>query len=134
MGIPAMLRTGNRIREAGWAACSRWLPGAVDLSAATEAGISEEMAATTAAGAAALTGVVPMAPDADSVEFAAALNAAGAAYLATAAEHVGQRAAFAGAQGLASATTIAAEAVQRCGQRAVSDACPTPGGQVRLSS
>lgn len=86
--------------------------GAVDLSAAVEAGISEEMAATTAAGAAALTGVMPMAPDVDSIEFASALNAAGVAYLATAAEHVGQRAAFAGAQDLASATTIATEAIR----------------------
>ncbi|WP_253851681.1 PE family protein [Mycobacterium sp. 1423905.2] len=85
------------------------VPGAVDLSAAAEAGISEEMAATTAAGAAALTGVMPMASDADSIEFAAALNAAGAAYLATAAEHVGQRAGFSGAQGLASATTVATD-------------------------
>lgn len=85
------------------------VPGAVDLSAAAEAGISEEMAATTAAGAAALTGVLPMATDADSIEFAAALNAAGAAYLGTAAEQVGQRAAFSGAQSLAGATTVAAE-------------------------
>lgn len=83
---------------------------AVDLSAVTEGGISEEMAATTAAGAAALTGVLPMAPDADSVEFAAALNATGAAYLATAAEHAGQRSGFAGAQGLASTTAVAADA------------------------
>jgi hypothetical protein len=86
------------------------VPGAVDLSAAAEAGISEGMAAGTAAGAAALTGVLPMALDADSVEFAAALNAAGAAYLGTAGEHVGQRVAFSGAQGLASAATVAAEA------------------------
>lgn len=85
--------------------------GAVDLSSAAEAGISEEMAATTAAGAAALTGVMPMAPDEDSVQFAAALNAAGSAYLATAAEHVGQRAAHSGAQSLASTTTSAVEAI-----------------------
>jgi hypothetical protein len=84
---------------------------AVDLSSVTEGGISEEMAATTAAGSAALTGVIPMAPDADSVEFAAALNAAGAAYLATAAEHAGQRTGFAGAQGLASTTGVAADAL-----------------------
>lgn len=82
----------------------------VDLSSATETGISEEMSATTAAGSGALTGVLPMAPDADSVEFAAALNAAGAAYLATAAEHAGQRAGFAGAQGLASLTAVASDA------------------------
>ncbi|OSC40289.1 PE domain-containing protein [Mycobacterium decipiens] len=87
-------------------------PGAVDVSAAAETGISEEMAATTAAGAAALTGVLPMAPDADSAEFAAALNAAGAAYLASAAEHVGQRVAFAGAQGLAAATSVATEGLR----------------------
>lgn len=87
------------------------VPGAVDLSAAAEAGISQEMAASTAAGAAALTGVMPMAADLDSAEFATALNAAGATYLATAAEHVGQRVAFAGAQGLASDTTTAVEAV-----------------------
>src|SRR3981081_3416803 len=81
------------------------VPAAVDLASPTEGAISEEMSATTAAGAAALTGVLPMAPDADSVEFAAALNAAGAAYLAAASETAGQRSAFSGAQGLASATT-----------------------------
>lgn len=88
------------------------IPGAVDLSALTEAGISADMAATTASGAAALTGVVPMAADADSAEFAAALNAAGAAYLATAAEHAGQRAGFGGAQSLASGTYVATEAIR----------------------
>lgn len=87
------------------------VPGAVDLSSAAEAGISEEMAATTAAGSAALTGVMPMAPDEDSAQFAAALNAAGAAYLAAAAEHVGQRVDYSGAQSLASSTATAVEAV-----------------------
>jgi hypothetical protein len=86
------------------------VPGAVDLSSVTEGAISEQMSATTAAGAAALTGVLPMAPDADSAEFAVALNASGAAYLATAAEHAGQRAGFSGAQGLASATGVATDA------------------------
>ncbi|MGA7054419.1 MAG: PE family protein [Mycobacterium sp.] len=80
------------------------VPGAVDLSAAAEAGISEEMAATTGAGAAALTGVIPMALDEDSAQFAVALNAAGAAYIATATEHVGQRTEYSGAQGLAAST------------------------------
>jgi hypothetical protein len=87
------------------------VPAAVDLSSLTEAGISAEMSATTAAGAAALTGVVPMATDVDSVEFAEALNASGAAYLATAADHVGQRAAFASAQTLASGTYAAMDAI-----------------------
>ncbi|GLE51487.1 PE family protein [Mycobacterium montefiorense] len=85
------------------------VPGAVDLSAVTEGAVSEQMAATTAAGAAALTGVLPMAPDADSVEFAAALNAAGGAYIATASEHAGQRSAFSGAQGLAAVTNVTAD-------------------------
>jgi PE family len=87
------------------------VPGAVDVSAAAEAGISEEMAASTAAGAAALTGVLPMALDEDSAQFATALNAAGAAYLATATEHVGQRTAYSGAQGLASVTTTTVDAI-----------------------
>jgi hypothetical protein len=87
------------------------IPAAVDLSSVTESGIGAEMAATTAAGAAALTGVVPMATDADSAEFAAALNATGATYLATVADHVQQRTAFAGAQSLASRTYAAMDAI-----------------------
>ncbi|OHU93102.1 PE domain-containing protein [Mycobacterium talmoniae] len=75
---------------------------AVDISALTETILSGEMAASTAAGSAALTGVVPLAADADSAAFAAALNAAGTAYLGAAAEHVGQRVAFAGGQSLSS--------------------------------
>lgn len=75
---------------------------AVDLSALTETILSGEMAAGTAAGSAALTGVIPLAVDADSTAFAAALNAAGGAYLGAAAAHVGQRTAFAGGQGLSS--------------------------------
>jgi hypothetical protein len=91
------------------------VPAAVDLSSLTEAGISAQMAATTAAGSAALTGVVPMATDLDSAGFAEALNAAGAAYLATAADHVGQRAAFAGAQTLASSTYLTTDAIHGAG-------------------
>ncbi|HEU0191837.1 MAG TPA: PE family protein [Mycobacterium sp.] len=79
---------------------------AVDMSALTESVISGEMAANSAAGAAALTGTVPMAADADSAAFAAALNATGGAYLGMAAEHVGQRLAFSGAQNLASVTYL----------------------------
>ncbi|HLR98226.1 MAG TPA: PE family protein [Mycolicibacillus parakoreensis] len=82
---------------------------AVQGSALTEAVLSGEMAATTAGGAATLIGVVPMALDADSAGFAAALNAAGAAYLAVAAEQVGQRAALAGGQNLASLGYLARE-------------------------
>jgi hypothetical protein len=79
---------------------------AVDMSALTESVISGQSAAHTAGGASALTGVVPMAADADSAAFAAALNGSGGAYLGTAAEHVGQRMAFAGAQNLASVTYL----------------------------
>jgi hypothetical protein len=87
------------------------VPAAVDLSSLTEAGISAQMGATTAASAAALTGVVPMATDLDSAAFAAALNATGSAYLATAADHAGQRTAFAGAQTLASGTYAEMDAI-----------------------
>jgi hypothetical protein len=75
---------------------------AVNLSSLAESVISGEMAAATAAGAGPITGTVPMAAATDPAEFAAALNAAGAAYLGAAAQHVGQRVAFAGAQNLAS--------------------------------
>lgn len=88
------------------------MPGAVDASAATEAAISAESAATTATAAAALTAVAPMAADQDSIAFAAALNATGVAYLAAAAEHVGQRAGYAGSQALASGTYVATEAIR----------------------
>lgn len=84
---------------------------AVDGSALTETVIGGEMAATTAGGAAALVGALPMAIDADSALFAAALNAAGGAYLGVAAEHVGQRFAVAGAQNLASVTYLVNELV-----------------------
>ena len=50
------------------------------------------MAATTAAGSAALTGVVPMAASADDAAFAAAMAGAGGAYLGVAGDHFGQRA------------------------------------------
>lgn len=79
---------------------------AVNLSALTESVISGEMAASTAGGSAALIGTVPMAMDADSAAFAAALNSAGGAYLGMAAEHVGQRMAFSGAQSLSTVTYL----------------------------
>lgn len=87
------------------------IPEAVNSSSATETGIAAEMAATTAAGSAALTGVTPMAADADSAAFAAALNSTGVSYLATMADHVQQRTAFAGAQTLASTTYVAMDAI-----------------------
>lgn len=83
----------------------------VATSAATETGISVEMAAATSVAAAALTTVLPMGADLDSVAFAAALNAAGAAYIGTATEHLTTRGVFAGSQDLAAATYTAADVV-----------------------
>jgi len=83
----------------------------VSASAATEAGIGTEMAAAVAAAAQALTGVMPMGADLDSVQFAATLNAIGAAYIGTAIEHLTNRGLFAEAQNLAAATYTATETV-----------------------
>lgn len=85
------------------------LPEAVNLSAVTEMVISGDMAANNAAGSAALTGTVPMVPTSDDAAFSSALNAAGVAYLGSVAEHVGQRAAYSGAQGFASVSYVVNE-------------------------
>lgn len=76
----------------------------VAASAATETTISTEIAAVTSAAAVAITTVLPMGADLDSIAFAAALNAAGASYLGAAGEHVANRTIFASAQDLAAAT------------------------------
>ena len=81
----------------------------VSTSAATENGISGEMGAATSAASAALLSVLPMGADLDSVEFAAALNAAGASYIGTASEHLANRGMFAGAQDLSAATYTATD-------------------------
>ncbi len=83
----------------------------VGASAATEGAVSAEIAAATAAAAAALTAVMPMGADLDSIEFAAALNAAGATYIGIAGEHVANRGMFAGSQDLAAVTYTATEAI-----------------------
>lgn len=85
--------------------------GVVGVSAATEAAISAEIGAAAAAAAAALTSVVPMGADLDSAQFAAALNAAGAAYIGTAGEHAVRRGLFAGSQNLAAATYTATDVI-----------------------
>lgn len=87
--------------------------GTVGASAATEAGISAGIGAAAAAAAGALTTVVPMGADLDSVQFAAALNAAGAAYVGTAGEHMVSRGLFAGAQHLAAATYTATDILNK---------------------
>lgn len=81
----------------------------VSASAASEAGIAVELGAVASAAAAALLGVMPMGVDLDSVQFAEALNAAGAAYLGTAGEHLANRGLFSGAQSLAAATYTATD-------------------------
>jgi hypothetical protein len=83
---------------------------AVGASAASEASLGAEVGAATGAASVALTGVMPMGADLDSVQFAAAMNAAGVAYIASAAEHVGAREAFSAAQCLASGTYVTADA------------------------
>lgn len=87
-------------------------PATVGVSAATEQGVSAGIAASTSAAAAALTAVLPMGADLDSIAFAAALNAAGASYVGTAGEHLANRSMFAGAQDLAAATYSATEAIR----------------------
>lgn len=84
---------------------------AVNLSSLTESVISGEMAATTAAGSAALTGVVPMASSADDAAFATAMAAAGGAYLGAAGAHVGERAAYATGQNVASVSYLLNELI-----------------------
>ena len=83
----------------------------VSASAATEAALSAGVVATTAAAAAALTGVLPMGADLDSAAFAAALNAAGATYVGSAADQLTSRGEFAGSQGIAAATYTASDVV-----------------------
>ena len=83
----------------------------VAASAATETAIGTEIAAVTSAAAVAITGVMPMGADLDSIAFAAALNAAGASYLDAAGEHVANRTLFADAQGLAAATYTASDVI-----------------------
>ncbi len=84
----------------------------VGASAAAESGIGAEVGASAAAASAALLTVMPMGADLDSIEFAAAMNAAGAAYVASAGEHMANRGMFAGAQSLSAATSAVTEAIR----------------------
>lgn len=83
----------------------------VAASAAAEGGVAADLAAATAVASAALTAVMPMGADLDSVQFAAAMNAAGASYIAAAGEHMANRGSFASSQNLAAATYTATEAI-----------------------
>ncbi|CQD06443.1 PE family protein [Mycobacterium europaeum] len=88
-------------------------PEAVLASASAESAISAETESAASAAAPALLGAMPMGGDPDSAMFAAALNACGASYLGVVSEHAAQRGLFAGAQGLASGTTVATEAARQ---------------------
>lgn len=88
-------------------------PEAVLASAGAESAISAETEAAASAASPALLGAMPMGADPDSAMFAAALNACGAGYLGVVSEHAAQRGLFAGAQGLASGTTVATEAARQ---------------------
>lgn len=83
----------------------------IGASAAAESGIGAELAAATSAAAVALTSVMPMGADLDSIAFAEAMNAAGASYLGAAAQHAAGRETFAGSQNLAAATYTATDAI-----------------------
>lgn len=83
----------------------------VGASAAAEGAVSAQVTAAAAAASAALTAVMPMGADLDSIEFAAALNAAGATYIGTASEHAASRSMFAGSQILAAATYTVTDAI-----------------------
>lgn len=83
----------------------------VAASAATEGGVAAGLTAANAAASAGLTAVMPMGADLDSIQFAAALNAAGASYLAAAGEHIASRDMLAGSQNLAAATYAVTDAI-----------------------
>ena len=85
----------------------------VGASAATETAITAEMAAGIAAASAALVSAMPMGVDGDSLQFAAALNAAGATYIGCAGEHLANRGMFAGAQDLAAATYTVTDVIHK---------------------
>ncbi|OBH21192.1 PE domain-containing protein [Mycolicibacter sinensis] len=87
-------------------------PAVVAASANAESGLASVMGAGTAAGAPGLLGAIPMGADADSVEFAAVLDALGAAFLAAAAEHGISREMFAASQSTAVAATVVSEAAR----------------------
>lgn len=83
----------------------------ITASAATEATLGATLASMAAAVAGPLTAALPMGIDLDSLEFAAALNAAGAAFIGAASAHAADRQLFGGAQQIAAATYVAADVI-----------------------
>jgi transcription elongation factor len=92
---------------------------AVDFSAVTESVVTGEMAASTAAGSAALTGTIPMVPTADDAAFTAALNGAGAGYLGSVSQHMAARTSYAGGQSLSALNYVLNEVLSAAGISAV---------------
>lgn len=87
-------------------------PAGVAASAGCESGLASVVGVGTAASAPGLLGAVPMGADADSLEFAAALDALGAAFVAAATEHGISREMFSASQSAAVALTVASEAAR----------------------
>lgn len=87
-------------------------PAVVAASAGCESGLASVVGAGTAAGAPGLLGAAPMGADLDSLEFAAALDALGAAFVAAAAEHGISREMFSATQSTAVAMTVVSEAAR----------------------
>lgn len=83
----------------------------IGASAGTEAGVGAGLTAAASAAATLLMGALPMGADLDSIQFAAALNAAGASYVGATGEHLVDREQFAGAQTIAAATYTATDVV-----------------------
>lgn len=86
-------------------------PAIMNTSAVMEAGLSSTLSSTTAAVAAPLTTAMPMGTDLDSVQFATALNGAGAAFIGVASAHAVERQLFAATQEIAAATYVASDVV-----------------------
>ena len=83
----------------------------IAASAATEAALGGALASMTAAVAEPLTAAMPMGVDLDSLAFAAALNAAGAALISAAGTHSADRETFSGTQQTAAATYAVTDAL-----------------------
>lgn len=86
-------------------------PATITASGATETAVGAALASATAAAAEPLTAALPMGADLDSVEFAAALNAAGAAFISAASAHCAERQTFGGSQQIAAATYAVADVI-----------------------
>ena len=88
------------------------VPAVVAGASGVQSGLAGEMGAGASAVAPALLGVTHMGGDVDSLVFAEALRALGAAHLGMTSEHAVARGLFSGAQSLAAVTAVATEAMR----------------------